>query len=34
VVEDVKGMITRDASLRMNLFQRQYPGVDFRIIKR
>lgn len=34
VVEDVKGMITRDASLRINLFQRQHPEIDFRIIKR
>jgi hypothetical protein len=33
IVEDVKGMITRDASLRMNLFQRQYVGLIFEIIR-
>jgi len=33
VVEDVKGFVTRDFKLRANLFQRQYPLVDFRIVK-
>lgn len=32
VVEDVKGIITRDASLRMNIFQRQHPEIEFRIV--
>jgi hypothetical protein len=32
VVEDVKGVMTRDASLRINLFQRLYPGIIFRIV--
>jgi len=32
IVEDVKGIMTRDASLRINLFQRLYPEVEFRIL--
>ncbi len=32
VVEDVKGMITRDAALRMNIFQRLHPEIDFRVV--
>ena len=32
VVEDVKGVTTRDAALRMNIFQRQHPEIEFRII--
>ena len=32
VVEDVKGMLTRDAALRINIFQRQHPEIEFIII--
>jgi len=34
VVEDVKGYITRDASLRMNLFQRLNPKIKFQVIRK
>ena len=33
VVEDVKGVQTDVFKLKMKLFLKQYPGIDFRIIK-
>jgi hypothetical protein len=32
IVEDVKGIVTRDAALRINLFRRLYPDKELRII--
>lgn len=33
IVEDVKGVETRDFKLRRQLFMRRYRGVEFRIVK-
>lgn len=33
VVEDVKGMRTREFNLKYKMFLKRYPDVDFRIIK-
>lgn len=33
VVEDVKGYMTRDSALRINIFQRQHPEIEFRLLK-
>lgn len=33
VVEEVKAVMTRDAVLRINLFQRLHPEYDFRMIR-
>ncbi|MFA5714417.1 MAG: DUF1064 domain-containing protein [Candidatus Paceibacterota bacterium] len=33
VIEEVKGMMTRDAVLRINLFQRLHPEYEFRMIR-
>lgn len=33
VVEDVKGFLTMDSSLRINIFRRQHPEIEFRMVR-
>jgi hypothetical protein len=33
VVEEVKAVMTRDAAMRITIFQRQNPDIDFRLIR-
>ena len=33
VVEDVKGMRTKDFNIKLKLFLKRYPDIDFRLVK-